>query len=248
MIMRKIFLIFLFYLNLFASNVINYDLVESENKIDLVFKFDSPYDKNNNIQIFKNDGYNIILFKDMVISENNKKIPLKSSFIDSLFMYLVDTNTVLKFKTNNDLGIFIANNNQNFELKIRIVPQNKINLMKNNESSFNIFNYFIFIVVIAFFVVMLVKIRNKRKMKLKYEIATLFNLNIDKIRILNHKTLDKYNKFVSISYDGDLYKFIIGEKNIFLNNFVDYKYNDDKIGCYIKESALNSYKEKISKL
>lgn len=243
--MKKIFFI-IFSINLFASNVIDYSLIRSEDKLDLIFKLDSPYDKNNNIKVFKEKDFVALVFKDMLISESSK-IPLNLPFIGDMYMYLLDTNTVIKFESNQKLGVFLDNNNQNFELKIRLVPENLVvnSNISNEKSYFDYFFAFIAIVVLLFFVI---RYKKKKYSELQNIISKTFNLNTNRIKIISYKNLDKYNKFIVVSYDKMIYKFIIGENNINLNDSEKNSYIDCFKMNYIKENALNSYKEKISKL
>lgn len=243
--MKKIFFV-IFSINLFASNVIDYSLIRSEDKFDLIFKLDSPFDKNNNIQVFKEKDFIALVFKDMLISESSK-IPLNLPFINDMYMYLLDTNTIIKFETNQKLGVFLDNSSQNFELKIRLVPENLVANSNISDENYY-FEYFFILITIIALLFFTIRYKKKKYTKLQNTISKIFNLNTDRIKIISYKNLDKYNKFIVVLYDKQIYKFIIGETNINLNDIEKNSHIDCFKMNYIKENALNSYKEKISKL
>ncbi|MBZ7980190.1 hypothetical protein AVBRAN12642_06030 [Campylobacter sp. RM12642] len=265
--MKKIILL-LISLNLFANNIINYNIYKRDDRIDVMLSFDSPYNaKDGDIRILSGSDYVGVVLNNVKISERNSQI-LNMPYAEQLLMYPLGESTVLEFKTKEKINVIPAlTKDDGFGLRIRVMPKTT-NQVQNNEIKYAEDNnidskLYSMIGVLAILVLILIFVKRQlaKKGKIsnlnsKQKVASFLNINENQAVVICEKQLDKDNKFIVIDYENSRYKLIIGNTNIWLDapnqteeNFESYfEENKQKLQNMIKQNALNSYKEKISKI
>lgn len=270
--MKKIFLL-LISLNLFAANIINYNIYKRDDRLDVMLSFDSPYRvKDGNIRILSGKGYSGVVLEGVKINEKNSLV-LNMPYADQLIMYPHDDSTVLEFKTKETINIIPAvTKDDGFGLRIRVIPK------RAKEASTiqyapepEIFDFTYFAMIAVLFVLLGILIYIKKQINTKASKLSSMNLknqspiktpktkltqNNFKTNIICEKQLDKDNKFIVLEHENTKYKLIIGNTNIWLDtptkddeNFEDYfEENKLKLQNMIKQNNLNLYKEKISRI
>lgn len=265
--MKKIILL-LISLSVFANNIINYNVYKRDDRIDVMLSFDAPYTaRDGDIRILSGSDYVGVVLNNIKISERNSQV-LNMPYVEQLLMYPLGDSTVLEFKTKEKINVIPAlTKDDGFGLRIRVMPKASNQVKESNieyakESDIDSKLYSI-IGVLAILVLVLVYVRKQLAKKgqipvsnSKNKAASFLNINANNAVIICERQLDKDNKFVVIDYENSRYKLIIGNTNIWLDapnqaeeNFESYfEENKQKLQNMIKQNALNSYKEKISKI
>lgn len=262
--MKKL-LLSLLALNLFANNIINYNIYKRDDRLDIMLSFDSPLNvKDGDIRILKGADYIGVVLNDVKVADRSSQI-LNMPYVNQMLIYPLGDSTVLEFKTKEKLNIIPAlTKDDGFGLRIRVMPpqvQNTKNI-EYLEDNIDYSSYYKVIIVLILLLMALFFIKRKLNKKLqnpvlnsKNNVASFLNINPNKANIICEKQLDKDNKFMVIEYENAQYKLIIGNSNIWLDNakneeenFEEYfEINKQKLQNIIKQNALNSYKEKIAK-
>lgn len=266
--MKKIILL-LISLSVFANNIINYNIYKRDDRIDVMLSFDSPYSaKDGDIRILSGSDYVGVVLNNIKIAERNSQV-LNMPYVEQLLMYPVGESTVLEFKTKEKLSIIPAlTKDDGFGLRIRVLPKASNQNLANSEIQYaeesdidNKLYSMIGVLVAVILMLVYVKKQLSKKIKIpnsnsKQKVANFLNINENQAVVVCEKQLDKDNKFIVVDYENSRYKLIIGNTNIWLDapsqseeNFETYfEENKQKLQNMIKQNALNSYKEKISKI
>ncbi len=267
--MKKLFLIFI-SLNLLANNIINYNVYKRDDRLDLMLSFDSPYKaREGDIRILSGSDYVGVVLSDVKIAEKNSLI-LNMPYVEQLLMYPYEDSTVLEFKTKQKIDVIPAvTKDDGFGLRIRVMPKKspnevtKIEYAEDKELFSPTYFAVLGILLILLLVLLYVKrqVSKKAKMptnnlKTTKEAASFLNVNANKVNIICERQLDKDNRFMVIEYENAKYKLIIGNTNIWLDmptqdeeNFEEYfEENKQKLQNMIKQNALSTYRDKISKI
>jgi flagellar biogenesis protein FliO len=209
---------FIILLSLFvfanASSVLNISYFPLNNKVDILFSLDKPF--NGKIISLSKNSYKIT-------NINLNRIEQKK-FQNSLNVIIspLDENSInLKVNYKRALTIKASVTAKGYGLRIRImglenpksIQNQNINNLNTNDS-FNYINYIIVIAILIFLIIILLYVKKKTLQKLPKA------LQQDKYKILYQKMIDPKNRLVMIEVFDKRYLLLLGDKNnILLDNF-----------------------------
>jgi flagellar biogenesis protein FliO len=215
---RFIILIFLFvFAN--ASSVLNISYFPLNDKIDILFSLDKPF--NGKIISLSQNSYKITNINLDRIEQ--KKFPNSVNIIISP----LDENSInLKLNYKKPLNIKASVTAKGYGLRIRILGLNKSQPNKTNNqnidnlntlntnNSFNFINYMMVIAILIFLIIILIYVKKKTLQKLPK------SLQEDNYKVLYQKMIDPKNRIVMIEIFNKRYLLLLGDKNnILLDNF-----------------------------
>jgi flagellar biogenesis protein FliO len=214
--------IILFFLFVFAnaSSVLNISYFPLNNKIDILFSLDKPF--NGKIMSLSQNSYKITNINLNRIEQ--KKFPNNLNIIISP----LDENSInLKLNYKKSLNIKASVTAKGYGLRIRIIGlKNKKSILKtkdiqnqnlsnlNVNNSFNYINYIMVIAILIFLIIILFYIKKKTLQKLPK------SLQQDNYKVLYQKMIDPKNRLVMIEVFDKRYLLLLGDKNnILLDDF-----------------------------
>ena len=213
------FIILLFFVVFsYGNNIINISYFPSDTKIDILFSLDNPF--NGKIKRIQDNSYEI---QDIFINRVEQK-----KFQNGLGVNIASlTNNSVKIQLNypTNLTIKASVTAKGYGLRLRILgfkTTNKIKnplfnsqqMVKTEEDSFNMVNYFIMVSILIILTLILFII----KKKLKNNLPSHFQK--DNYKMLYQKHIDPKNRIVMIEIFNKRYLLLLGDKNtILLDNF-----------------------------
>lgn len=220
----KILIFFLFTTIVFASNILNINVLEHKNKIEVLFHFDTPYN-GKIIQKVEKEKIKIILKGAKVFKPWLKKI--NTSFVYQVELLPRKEDSLLIIYTIEKVSILAAKSSDGFGMKI-VVKKLNLDSKSSKKEIDDSLSYFLFIVggavIVAIFIFALFLFLPKTK-RIKKKSLTIKNPKEKELNIRFEKPLDEHNKLTLISYKGVNYLVLIGNNNILLG-----KYKEDEIG------------------
>ena len=225
--MKKVFLMIFLCVNLFATNLLTYNVYQREDRLDVVLSFDSPY-SGQIIQKPYNIPFYTLVFKDLnydgVIDKG-----LNSTLAEVMQISSKGNQTFIVFKSSKILDINAVFLNQDkFSIRIRLTMSN--NNILGNESllKFTVKNEdtklagkigddiglkYVAVVGLLFLLILIL-------LFLKKKIANgnkIFKINNKNLNIKYERYLDKNNRFMVLEYEQQSYVVIVGNTNLLLD-------------------------------
>jgi len=217
--MGKFIILLYLAITAYASSILNISYFPLNNKIDILFSLDKPF--NGKIISLSQNEYKITNISLDRIEQ--KKFKNSLNVIISPF----DENSIdLKLNYKTPLKIKASITAKGYGLRIRILglepkstpltqttnEQNINNLTQNSD--FNYTNYIIVIAILIFLIIILLYVKKKTLQKLPK------SLQQDNYKVLYQKMIDPKNRLVMIEVFNKRYLLLLGDKNnLLLDNF-----------------------------
>jgi len=207
--------LFLFSIPLFATQLLNYNIYDRNDRVDLMLSFDQAYE--GTISQKKEQNLTLLTF-DMLHFPKNELQKIKSSLVDKIQISSKNNKTFIMFENKEKVDLSTDSINNKFGLRIRILPQNtnttNTPIIKEqtlqDKSPHKSFDYTTYILIMLVLVLLLLALWwLKRTMTYK-------NLGTKKFQIIFQRPLDKNNQFYVLDYENKRYTMIIGSSNILL--------------------------------
>ncbi len=274
--MKFFILCLVFVSQIFAVNLLTYNLYERSDRIDLMLSFDSPFDgkifqdkKGDTIALKLNDlSYNRLIKKDI-----NSKIVQKIT--------IEPNKNFLKIfiESKNGIGVIASKTTDGFGLRIRVkltskIKQNRTNtvgfLQKNTKQikadKSSLDSRYMIVVIILFLLLALMFWIKKRYSNNNVTIdknSWLFKKtsgNQKGIKLIFRKPIDSNNSVVLLEFENRKYLVMSGNSNILLDTFGEnevqskgdfekaFEDNRKKLDDFLKlqDQKLEKYKAKAS--
>jgi len=205
---------------MFASNILNVNIKEYENKIEIFFNFDTPYE-GNIIQKIEKEKIKIVLKDAKIAKPWLKKV--NTPFVYQIELQPLEKDSELIIYTIEKAAVLAAKSSDGFGLKLlikKLIPITKsTNTKKEQKNESNLMLFIIgAIFIIAIFIAILL-IFTSKKSTIKKKIINIKNPKESELDIKFEKNLDEHNKLALISFKGINYLVIIGSTNILLGKY-----------------------------
>lgn len=238
--MIKLFLILFVPFTLFASKILSYTIYEKNNKIDIMFTFDTPYE--GVISQDSEAGKIVITLADSSI-ESEKKQPLNSKFLSDLTITPVNDTTQITALIPADVKVQASKTTDEYGLRLRfeknVVPTaNTTTPALPMQQDIGVSPEY-YIVVGVLLLILGFTFYLKRKIAINLpnskftppamkpsKKAWAFNKKSEIAEDMNvrfSKQLDQVNKIVMVDYENLSYLILIGHSNLLLDKFEDNK-------------------------
>ena len=235
--MRFLCFLVLAITNVFASNLLTYNIYERSDRIDVMLSFDAPYEgaiyqkKNqNSISLTLND-----LIFDQVVEKN-----INSQIVQELVIEPSKNSTIVTLRGADSVGVVASKTVDGFGLRIRsrlVSPQqtpvktaNQTPIKNNIQTQAPILQdslidtrYITVMAVLSILVLFLLwlkyKVTKTTKKSGKVPANWLFK-NVtanDMMNVLYQKPLDNQNKVVLFDFQGKQYLVMTGNSNVLLD-------------------------------
>lgn len=226
--MKKLLLLLIIGVNLFAVKLLNSDTYTNNNHIDIEFSLNAPYKYS---AITTKEGLNhYIFFKDIDV-ERAKEISRESKQYKFVRIFPDNDGLLVKVREKKDkLNIDISKSKDGYKIKLKIKPQGKYQLGKykvdptvgedvpNLEKNYLISAGFIALLLLIWIIVkLLTKSKNSKNFFVKNGNTAL------KVEIETQKVIDNQNKIVQIKMGGMIYIVLVGQNNMLLDKFPEKK-------------------------
>jgi len=273
--MKFFILCLIFVSQIFAVNLLTYNLYERSDRVDLMLSFDSPFDgkifqdkKGNTIALKLNDlSYNKLIKKDI-----NSKIVQKITIAPN------ENFLKILIESKNDIGVIASKTTDGFGLRIRVKPTSKIKQnktdtvgflqrntkqIKSNESSLD--SRYMIVVTILFSLLVLMfwikkRYSNNSAMDKNSWLFKTTSKNQKGIKLIYRKPIDSKNSVVLLEFENRKYLVMSGNSNVLLDTFGGneveskgdfekaFEDNRKKLDDFLKlqDQKLEKYKAKAS--
>lgn len=222
----RILLLCLLTLPLFATELINYNVYDRNDRVDLMLSFDGAY--NGKISQKKEKDLTLLTFTDLKYGKEELK-DLNSQLVNKISISSKNNNTYIMLQNKQDISLNISSINDKFGVRIRalqkgkentLAEQNIINSNTNEElmpkpksTSLEGYDYTNYILVMLVLIALLIVLWwIKRTMPFR-------NSGVSRdFRIVFQRFLDKNNQLIVFEYANKRYTMIMGNSNIVLDN------------------------------
>ncbi|MBR8463567.1 excinuclease ABC subunit A [Campylobacter sp. faydin G-24] len=259
----KFVLVFLLFLSqIFASNLLTYNIYERTDRIDIMLSFDAPYE-GNIFQKRERNTTSLILNSlnyDQIVSKS-----INSSILQELDIKPKQNSLVLNLRSREAIIVNASKTTDGFGLRIRVSPKNTTtNIANIPQASANIQTssatqtsseslvdgrYFI---VLAVLLALLVFLYVFKKFIIKKQasfggfgmtntttksINWLLKNKNNEVAVIYEKPLDRLNKLVLLSYENRRYLVLVGSSNVMLDSFGEDKIkNEQDFAAFFEEN------------
>lgn len=227
--MKKIFLGIFLCINLFATNLLTYNVYQREDRLDIVLGFDSPY-MEQIIQKPYNIPFYTLVFSDLVYDGVIDK-NLNATLADVMQISSKGNQTFITFKSSKTLdmnAVFL--DKEKFSVRIRLAPKSEITAQmapSNINSKPNIEQKLVFnqkendvstkYVIVVGILCILIFVLLFLKKKINQNGGKIFQINNKNLNVKYERYLDKNNRFMVLEYEKQSYVVIIGNTNLLLD-------------------------------
>jgi len=274
--MKFAILILAFFSQIFATNLLTYNLYDRSDRIDIMLSFDSPYEG----QIFQDKKDNLITLRLNDLSYNKLiKKSINSQIAQKLTIEPDKNSLKILIRSKNQVGVIASKTADGFGLRIRIkslnrpkqknltstyMSQNTKKSLYGDENSLDT-RYVIVVAILFFMLIIMFWIRKKysNKSLSKDKSSWLFKKSTDnsqEINVIYKKQLDTNNSVILLEFENRRYLVMSGNSNLLLDTFGEnelenksdfekaFEDNRKKLDDYLKlqDQKLENYKEKAS--
>ncbi|MFK5880767.1 MAG: hypothetical protein QM482_01025 [Sulfurospirillum sp.] len=273
----KLIILFLALISqIFAANLLTYNLYDRSDRIDIMLSFDSPYDG----QIFQEKKKNSITLKLNNLSFNKLvKKSIDSKIAQKLTIKPDKNSLMIIIESKNQIGIIASKTTDGFGLRIRIksidkpkkkstattfLSQNSKKTVYGNEKLLDT-RYITVVAILFFMLIIMFWIRKKYSVKnfSSNKKSWLFKKSegdFDDIKVVYKKQVDIKNSVILLEFKNKRYLVMSGNSNLLLDTFGQselqdtsefekaFEDNRKKLDEYLKlqDQKLENYKEKAS--
>ncbi len=273
--MRSLILFLTIAIQIFAANLLTYNLYNRSDRVDVMLSFDSPYDG----QIFQENKGNTTTLKLNNLSFNKLITKdINSKIVQKLTIKPDKNSLLISIKSKNQIGVIASKTTDGFGLRIRIKSLNKPkyktqtttflsqNTKKAMYANDNLLDtrYIIVIAILFFMIIIMLWIKKRYTTKnLSSSKSWLFKKprnNLMDIKVIYKKQIDPKNSVILLEFEDKRYLVMSGNSNLLLDTFKEselkdksefekaFEDNRKKLDDYLKlqDQKLENYKEKAS--
>ena len=262
--MKSLFLLFLFASTLFSANILSFKVYERENRTDILFTFDTPYEGRISK---KRSDHTISLHLYGAQYFQNRTRQISSKFINAFSIVPHNKKTTIELHIMPNMDVKVSKTVDSYGLRLRIEPkaaagtqasQNPLPTLKHIQQSrtkntlphqsTTLVNSRYFIVMALLLVAVILLFIFKKRMEKKGGSWLFKNTpaKMEDFKILFQKSIDNQNRVVLMEYLDRQYLAIIGSSNILLDIFKDKEHvNEEGFESILKENQqeLDKYLE-----
>ncbi len=215
--MKKLIVIFLVTLNLFATMILNLNVKESPQRVDLILNFDVPFD-GVIAQKRAKDKIVLLLKNVKILAPWQRKLSSKIAY--QIDVHPTKLGAAIAIYTTNNPKLMALKSKDGFSLKISLLPKPKTAGHTTSSVHWSVPDWFYWAIGIAgLFIALLLALRYAASRPKKTKRIVVANDTGAEFRILFEKPLDEKNKIALISFKGIDYLVIIGTSNVLLGKF-----------------------------
>ncbi|MFV0482022.1 MAG: hypothetical protein ACK5LP_08555 [Campylobacteraceae bacterium] len=270
--MRKLLLLCFLAVALFASNILNNNIYESDDHVDMVLLLDAPY-AGKVVQKKDKDGI-ALTFEGLNISNPIDKV-INSPVIQQVLVNQKSVNeTIVYLKSDQIFNISVSKTTDNFGLRIRasiktsplgvedMSNDSQVEMVSQSDfgTAFYIFTSIVFTAILIFIALWIKQnfFNGNKKTFINTNTSWIFG-DIEKnpeITVMFKKYIDNENYILLFEFLDERYLVLLGQSNLLLEKFQGnesknikfFDENGDKtnMNVQLNEEKLQSYKDKAS--
>ncbi|CAM4120687.1 hypothetical protein [Campylobacter armoricus] len=239
--MKFLWFLFLVFFPLFGANILDYNIYPRDDRVDITFSFDGPYD----LGISQNKKGNIVIFTlNAKISKEEDKT-INSKIIKKVKIFSEGEKTFIALNIGDDVDIKADTIGDKFGLRLRaqkkdsFVSQEQPVLNNQTTTGVNMqeYDFTNYILVVSVLVLLLIVLWFfKNYLKQKHPIDRNFNM-------IFQRSLDRNNQLIVFEYGLKRYIMIIGNSNVVLETSDALEKNENINSQKSQEKDFDSYFE-----
>lgn len=237
----KIFIsLVVFLCNIYAANLLTYNIYERSDRVDIMLSFDSPYEG----KIFQKKGENftVLTLGDLSYEKLIEK-NINSNIIQALSISPEEDSLKVTLKSDKNIAVIASKTVDGFGLRIRAKPivlqpqqtlanssstvqKTPLKSVMTSQSEDLIDSRYISVIAVLFFLLLFMfwlKYRLKKRLSTSSKKSSwLFNPNSSSsegVSILYKKPLDQNNSVILLEFQGKKYLIVSGTSNLLLEKF-----------------------------
>ncbi|MBX1886853.1 hypothetical protein [Campylobacter peloridis] len=235
----KIFFILFLAIPLFAVKILDYNIYQRDDRVDITFSFDRPYD----LGITQKKKDDIVIFTLNAQTSKEEDKVLNSNIIKKIKIFSQDKKTYIALTTANKVDLYADSIGDKFGLRVRAQKENseKLNTktIQTKEETLQDYDFTNYILVMCVLILLLIVLWVlKIYLKQKQPLDRNFNL-------IFQRALDRHNQLLVFEYGGKRYTMIVGNSNIVLDTTQALNDKNNELATTInsKEKDFDSYFE-----